>query len=72
MRCEGSVEYEMAHGVKLLADCFCAMVWGYLGDLDYLCQFFGFRDTQGALIFAVLLVLLCMHSVFVHRPVQAI
>ena len=65
MRCEGSVEYEMAHDVKLLADCFCAMVWGYLGDLDYLCQFFGFPDTQGALtaIFAVLLVLL---------PVQAI
>ena len=48
MRSEGSVEYDMAHNVKFLADGFCAVVWGYIGDLDYFTQFFGFPDTQGA------------------------
>ena len=38
----------MAHNVKFLADGFCAVVWGYIGDLDYFTQFFGFPDTQGA------------------------
>ena len=38
---------ELAHNVKFLADGFCAVVWGYIGDLDYFVQFLNFADAQG-------------------------